>query len=193
MRRTPHTSRPELKFEDPFQPSPPAARALELGWVTRTDLLRLKAIARLRARGLPSWVTWIDLLQEAFARVLEDKRRPPPDVPMVAFIAEVMRSLRSEHLRRSQLESLHQQQAQGAVPQPSHGPEDQLAAAQALLRLHALFADDPQALQVVGALGEGFTAEEIRARHGITATGYDTIRKRIRRTLLREGLRFLTP
>jgi hypothetical protein len=35
------------------------------------DLMRLKAVARLYARGLPPEVGWSDLLQEAFARVLD--------------------------------------------------------------------------------------------------------------------------
>ena len=40
----------------------PAEAALGLGLVTRMDLLRLKAIARLQAWGLPPDVDWEDLL-----------------------------------------------------------------------------------------------------------------------------------
>lgn len=44
-----------------------AETALALELVTEVDLLKLKAIARLHARGLPPDVSWDDLLQEAFA------------------------------------------------------------------------------------------------------------------------------
>ena len=46
----------------------PAETALALKLITRMDFLRLKAIARLYARGLPPDVTWDDLLQEANVR-----------------------------------------------------------------------------------------------------------------------------
>jgi hypothetical protein len=39
----------------------PAAEALSRKLVTKMDLLRLKAIARLQARGLPPEVGWSDL------------------------------------------------------------------------------------------------------------------------------------
>jgi DNA-directed RNA polymerase specialized sigma24 family protein len=65
------------------------------------DLLRLKTIARLYARGLPPDVMWEDLLQEALTRVLTGSRRPPYGVALVAFVAGIMRSLKSEHWRRA--------------------------------------------------------------------------------------------
>jgi len=59
------------------------------------DFLRLKSIARWHARGLPPDVTWDDLLQEAVTRVLVGSRRQPEGLTMVAFLAGVMRSLRT--------------------------------------------------------------------------------------------------
>ena len=63
----------------------PAESALALRLVTEMELLRLKTIAKLHARGLPPDVGWDDLLQE--------------NVPIVAFLAGIMRSLKSEHWR----------------------------------------------------------------------------------------------
>ena len=174
-----------------FQHDPPAAQALAQGLVTRTDLLRLKAIARLHARGLPGWVSWTDLLQEAFARTLEGRRRLPPDVPIVAFIAEVMRSLRTDHLREAHRAALHARRLEGAPPLSGEQPEERVAAQQQLARIYALFADDRQALQVIQGLGAGLAPAEICIASGMTATDYDSTRKRIRRALLREGLRYL--
>ena len=82
-------------------PKTPAGQALTLKLVTKMDLLRLKAVARLLARGLPAEVGWSDLLQEAFARVLDGSRQCPEDLPTVVFLAGIMRSIRAQHFRRA--------------------------------------------------------------------------------------------
>src|SRR5271163_4921104 len=46
--------------------------------LTDADLLRLEALARLRARGLPGGVAWSDLLNEAIRRALDGSRPWPP-------------------------------------------------------------------------------------------------------------------
>jgi len=151
--------------------------------VSEADLLRLKALARLHARGLPGGIEWSDLFHEALARVLEGKRRKPENVEMVPFVAEVMRSIRNEHWRRAQRE------VPGAMDTivSQENPERRLAAAQALAALDRLFADDKLALQIMAGLGVGLTPEEIRQRYGMTPTEYDSVRKRMRRKLLRDG------
>jgi DNA-directed RNA polymerase specialized sigma24 family protein len=78
----------------------PAETALALGMVSGIELLRLKTIARVYARGLPPDVAWDDLLQEALTRIVVGGRQQPEDVTMVAFVAGIMRSLRAEHWRR---------------------------------------------------------------------------------------------
>src|SRR5688572_16619922 len=79
----------------------PAQTALALELVTRLDLLRLKSIARVYARGLPPEVVWEDMLQEALTRVITGSRRRPEGVTTVAFVAGVLRSLRADHWRRA--------------------------------------------------------------------------------------------
>ncbi len=177
---------------------PPADRALALKLVTDCDLLRLKVIARLHGRSLPPDVSWADLLQEALARVLDGSRAIPPDVPPVAFLAGVMRSIKAEHWRRRRrateeqpaLASEYQVVAAESVdacdPQPD--PERWLIAAQQLQAIGTLFAQDPVALQIIAGLGDGLTAEEIRRALGMTKTDYDSARKRMRRALIRAGL-----
>jgi hypothetical protein len=56
------------------------------------DLSRLRALAGLRARTLPG-VDWSDLLNEAIVRAPDRTRRWPPTVPILAFLAGVMRSM----------------------------------------------------------------------------------------------------
>src|ERR1700756_3688613 len=68
------------------------AIARALAALTSSDLLRLKRVAQLRARLLPG-LEWEELLNEAVLRALEGSRRWPEGVPLLAFLAGVMRSL----------------------------------------------------------------------------------------------------
>jgi DNA-directed RNA polymerase specialized sigma24 family protein len=71
-----------------------------LAALSQEDLLRLRAIARLRARSLPGGMSWSDLLHEAVLRALTGARPWPPGVPLLAFLAGIMRSLCDEQWRR---------------------------------------------------------------------------------------------
>jgi len=177
----------------------PSVTALSLKLVTEMDLLRLKSIARLHARGLPPDVSWDDLLQEAFTRVLTNQRVKPDDVGMVAFLAGIMRSLRSDHIRRARRgvrrDDSRWLDRDEDEPLPDHEVLDPTAdleraliAADELDKIRQLFADDRQAQQIIDGLAEGLTAEQIRAQHQISRTDYDSARKRMRRCLIREGL-----
>jgi RNA polymerase sigma-70 factor (ECF subfamily) len=175
----------------------PASAAVTLGLVTKMDLLRLKTLARLYARGLPPDVDWEDLLQEALTRVLVGARVVPADVPPVAFIAGVMRSLRSEHRRRFVrsrriIASDHPETSAASrdvdVRDESALPERILSARQELAQIRRLFADDPVVLGIIDGLAAGLEPEQIRNRLDLTSTAYDTARRRMRRALLREGL-----
>jgi DNA-directed RNA polymerase specialized sigma24 family protein len=175
----------------------PSEIALAKTLVSEMDLLRPKTIARLHARGLPPEYTWDDLLQEAFARVLSGARQPPPGVSTVAFIAGVMRSLRSEYWRRKgqdePLDVLEYEHRSLQVADDSTDPERAVSAYQELAGLAKLIEGDAVALQIITGLAEGLDAEEIRVSAAVSKTSYDSARKRIRRTLLREGLRFCLP
>ncbi|MEO8316050.1 MAG: sigma-70 family RNA polymerase sigma factor [Pseudomonadota bacterium] len=165
--------------------------------IAKLDLLRLKTLARLYARGLPPDVDWEDLLQEALTRVLTGSRVVAGEVPPVAFIAGVMRSLRSEHRRRflrARRDAAAEQRGASVagrdveVRDTSPLPERVLSARQELAQICNLFADDPVVLGILNGLAEGLEPEQIRERLGLTSTAYDTARRRMRRALLREGL-----
>jgi DNA-directed RNA polymerase specialized sigma24 family protein len=186
---------PSLSYDSSLAPSH-TALALEL--VTEMDLLRLKSIARLYARGLPPDVSWDDLLQEAITRVLTGKRVRPSDVPMVAFLGGVMRSLRADHIRRARHGGGREDprwiddEGEGAFElellDPNADPERALIVTEELEKIRQLFAGDAIALLIIDGLAEGLAPEQIRARNGISRTEYDSARKRMRRTLIREGL-----
>ena len=181
-------------------PKTPAGQALTLKLVTKMELLRLKAVARLLARGLPPEVGWSDLLQEAFARVLDGSRKCPEDLPLVVFLAGIMRSIRAQYFRRARRVAARLPQIRveldlddhpdSEASDPTPDPERSLIAMQQLAEIDRLFADDRQAQQVIEGLFEGWSPEQIRARYDMSRTDYDSTRKRMRRALLREGLKW---
>ncbi len=176
----------------------PAQTALALDLVNEMDLLRLKTIARVYARGLEPEVAWEDMLQEALTRVLVGSRLRPEGVTMVAFVAGILRSLRADYWRRAARASAgndtvridHESDESLAVvmSDPTPGPERELVALQELSTIRELFASDPTALQIIDGLGRGLSAEQIRRSTGLSKTDYDSARRRMRRKLLREGL-----
>jgi DNA-directed RNA polymerase specialized sigma24 family protein len=184
-------------------PKTPAGHALEAKLVTEADLLRLKVIARLQARGLPPHVGWGDLLQEAFTRVLDGSRRQPPGVPMVPFLAGVMRSIKEQHWRQARRRSRQVPKlvaelgpidiAEDGLLDPAPSPERRVIAIQEMEALNKLFADDLQATQILDALYERQTPEETCDIHAMSKTDYDSTRKRMRRAVVRAGLRMLEP
>jgi RNA polymerase sigma-70 factor (ECF subfamily) len=154
------------------------------------DLLRLRAIARLRARSLPAGMSWSDLLHEAMLRALAGTRPWPPGVPLVAFLAGVMRSLCDEQWRRRRLQDAL------PAPEPANAPDDPeraLAASEAITAIHRLFAADAMATRVITGLLSGMSPEAIRRHYGLSDVEYDTARRRMRRTMLRHGLTWSWP
>jgi RNA polymerase sigma-70 factor (ECF subfamily) len=57
-----------------------------------SDLVRLKRLAQLRARQ-QAGLEWDELLNEALLRALDGWRRWPEGLPLLAFLAGIMRSL----------------------------------------------------------------------------------------------------
>lgn len=173
------------------------ARAIHA--LSDTDLIRLKALARLWSRGLPGGLGWTDILNEAIVRVLDGSRPWPPRVPLLAFLSGVMRSICDDQWRKARRESLVRNGDGSAPGAPTEeaaaapDPERTLAAAQALAEVNRLFAADPCALKVIAGLAEGFTSGEICRTYEMTELEYDTTRKRMRRKLLRHDLVWSRP
>ena len=184
------------RVEGAAVPSPRDIRAA-LAALSDDDLLRLRALARLRARGLPGGVAWSDLLHEAVLRALEGTRRWPPGVPLLAFLAGIMRSLCDEQWRRRRRERPLPQAGDAAATLADVAveadPERAYAAAEALAAVDRLFASDVMALKVIAGLTNGLSAEEIQRLYGVSAVEYDTARRRMRRALLRHGLAWAWP
>lgn len=170
------------------QPHSPSDLAGALAALSDADLLRLRAIARLRARGLPG-LDGMDLLNEAWLRLLDGSRAHPEGVPLVAVVAQAMRSIAHDHWKRARREGPLRADGEAALRQPdlspAADPERATAAAQALAEIDRLFAADPVALRIVAGLADGLDAAEIRRRYALDRTTYDSARRRMRRALLR--------
>ncbi|MFE1602001.1 RNA polymerase sigma factor [Methylobacterium sp. ID0610] len=172
----------------PEEDGPDLAEALAA--LSDADLVRLEAVARLRARSVPG-LDPADLLHEAVLRALSGARHRPPGLPLTVFLAGCMRSLCQDHWRRLQRER-RVMVAAGETrveaepdPAPQADPERVLAAAQALRALRGLFERDATVLAILDGLAQGATPPEIRSRYGLSETTYDTARRRMRRALLR--------
>jgi DNA-directed RNA polymerase specialized sigma24 family protein len=166
----------------------PLEQAVALKLVSDMNLLRLKASARFLARGLAPEIYWWDLLQEAFARVLNGSRRCPEGVPIDVFMTGVMRSLRAEYWRRRWQQEVSRLLRGEEVSDPGPDPERAVLAQQELEAIKELFADDPVVTHIITGLEDGLSAEEIRTKYGLSSTEYDSARKRMRRALLRDGI-----
>ena len=167
--------------------------AATLAALTRADRARLAQIARMRCLGVVG-LEWTDLLNEAFVRMLDGRRRWPRSVPLVAFIAQTMRSIASESrsddlLEYGAIEAESMSGVEGDAPLRALAhtditPEREVAAQKALEAIDALFADDATGHAVLGGLAEGETASELGARLQLDATQYASTLRRIRRRLL---------
>jgi DNA-directed RNA polymerase specialized sigma24 family protein len=176
-----------------------AAVSRALAALTEADLLRLQALAHLRARGLPRGISWADLLHEALVRSLDGSRQWPPGVPLLVFLVGVMRSICDETWRRHRREvtliAFEQDVAAECekIACPAPDPERVLAATEATAAIYRLFADDETALLIISGLANGMSADDIRSVHALSSLAYDSARRRIRRALLRAGLSWETP
>ena len=175
----------------------PTSVSQALARLSEADLLRLQALARLRARSLPRSISWSDLLHEAIVRALDGSRQWPAGVPFLAFLSGVMRSLCNEMRRRQgrEAELILSGDETGRREAACLGPDQErvFAAAEAVSAIHRLFAGDKVALRIIAGLAEGLSPEEIRAMHDFSPVEYDSARRRMRRALLRAGLSWSAP
>lgn len=171
---------------------------MALARLSSADLLRIKQLARLRAAGLTR-VDWQDLLNEAITRMLAGTRRWPKSVPLVAFLAQTMRSVASEEWRRLDQDG---EVLESDLPPTDQGPPVALAeiavnpidperetlARRTIEEIQHLFQDDDEAREVLNGMARGLTPEEIQSEARMSETRYASAQKRIRRRLARHFL-----
>jgi len=159
------------------------ARALAA--LTPADLVRLKRLARLRARLLPG-LEWDELLNEALLRALDGSRHWAEGVPFLSFITGIMRSLvdRRLHERRRLAErALASGEASEEAP-----PDAQLHARQCLAAIAQFFAGDPDVLALIAALARQYLGGSDDPAPRLSQKRREAARKRLARAILRGQL-----
>lgn len=143
--------------------------------LTPAQKTALVKFARLYARKTA--YEWEDLLQEALSRVLACDRSWRRDLPVVAFLAGVMRSIAWEWKRTK--DSTVEEVDVGDEGAEASGVLARLD----ITRVLSLFDDDPVAKKMVTEMMLGTRAEELREVCGLTPIAYESIRRKIRRRI----------
>ena len=164
-----------------------------LGALSKSDIARLNAIARFRARAAPG-LDWRDLLHEAIERCLDGTRKWPRNLPLLFFLREVMRSLASEHFRKmvhgpicseADLPVGDLESPLLSAASDDASPEREAAARDMIASIMEIFAGDGEVLAVIDGMGLGLSPSEIQTGSNMTATEYASAQRRIRRGLAR--------
>jgi DNA-directed RNA polymerase specialized sigma24 family protein len=163
-------------------PEPAASASLSLAEaeaairaLTDDDKASLMTIAMMYARKTP--YDHEDLVQEAMYRVLDGKRAWPRDLAPVRFLWGVVRSIASEWQKKRKPPKVP---AQCADPE---GEERRAIAGLDVVRILALFDDDPIAQILVRGMMEGARGQELQELSGLAKTDYESKRRKIQRRL----------
>jgi len=153
-----------------------------IGRLRGTDLVRLAALARLWATGLRQHDA-DDLLNEALYRILSGRRPWPSDVPLPAFLSQVMRSIASQWRQEDRREPLKEDETKEVLEPEGHNPSTQYHITDLISRMRRKLEADPLALGVFDHVLADSDRVKARTALGMDATQYDTARRRMVRLL----------
>lgn len=153
-----------------------------IGRLRGPDLVRLAALARVWASGLRQHDA-DDLLNEALDRVLSGRRPWPIDVPLPAFLSQVMRSIASQWRQEGRREPLKEDEAGQGFEEESHNPRSCYEIDDLIARMRQTLETDPPALGVFEHMLADNDREDAQLALAMNATQYDTARRRMVRRL----------
>jgi DNA-directed RNA polymerase specialized sigma24 family protein len=153
-----------------------------IGRVRGRDLVRLGALARVWATGLRQHDA-DDLLNEALDRVLSGRRPWPIDVPLPAFLSQVMRSIASQWRQEDRREPLKEDEIGEMIEEETHNPGAGYEMSDLISRMRRTLGTDPPALGVFEHILADSDREDAQAALGMNVTQYDTARRRMVRQL----------
>lgn len=156
--------------------------------LSEADSIRLRNSSKYYAH---SAISADDLLQEAFCRALDGRRRCPTDVDVVRFLTQAMRSIASEKREKSKRQGVvvsieRDDGIESVIPSPPTVEETAIRdeeASRIRSAIISLFDDDETARDLAEGIMEEFTREELRELTDLDKTAYDTKRKLIRRRI----------
>ena len=170
--------------------------------LTDLELAKLRYRAKFWAGSLGRYAMgrdWEDLLNEALVQMLNGQRSWNPEVGIVRFIDQAMRSIRWSWLAKGERSGVTgvvrvastdsaQDSDEVALPEASSSPEALAADREILDKIEALFAEDSDASNVLTGYALGMKGPELREQAGLSEKEFEAARRRIRRRLLKEGL-----
>lgn len=157
-----------------------------LGSLTEAKWIKLGISAENLCWGLA--IEGQDLLQLAFRKALEGKRKCPRELPVEIFIYGAMKSLVDAYLRKRKRDPLHLAVAMTEEEdslnitdlQPTiDTPEEMMKAKQILTEIDRVLKDD-EAMVVMAQL-DGYDPQQIQELVGLTSTQYASTLRSIRR------------
>ncbi|TPI10336.1 hypothetical protein FJW06_23630 [Mesorhizobium sp. B4-1-3] len=154
-----------------------------LSRLRQPDLLRIAALADTWVRGLRRRDA-SDLLNEALARILSGDRPWPAEISLHAFLSQVMRSIASQWRHEDAREPLALDQVGEFLELPA--AEDDLDFANLAQRMREALLNDEPALGIFHHILSQTSRRDACLQLGLDATGYDTARRRMTRTLRRQ-------
>jgi hypothetical protein len=153
------------------------------------DLRKLRLIEQRRLAGTDFSPGL--LYQEAVCQALVGERHCPREVPLIAFLAQSMRSIAS-HRRKELSRQVPTSKVDGSgnlvdlpIAADQLDPEQTLMekeAADVVTEIYKLLEGDDEAQLTIMAIDDGKRGKELRDELGVDQAGYDYIMKRIRRS-----------
>lgn len=127
-----------------------------------------------------------DLIQEAYLRILDGRREWPRGLSAPTFFYGVIRSVASEWTKKRKkevpIEAIDIEDKQQAAER-GRAAERGILAKFDVMRIIALFEDDPIAKEIVIAEMDGARGEELLKLSGLSLTEYESKRRKIRRRI----------
>jgi len=153
------------------------------------DWLKLRKIASIHASRCKA--NWEDILNEAFCRALEDRRKCKKNLNIIVFLDGTMRSIANYRNKASKSDPLEhvipifKETDEGlviTVDLPDNcTPDNELEAQQTLESFEELFDGDDEATMVLMGHQDNLPPNEIQELAGLNKTQYATVLRRIRR------------
>lgn len=163
--------------------------------LSQADLLRIRGYAQFRMRAVPATHTYgrnfEDLISEALTATISGQRRwNKSAVDFVGHLCGAIRSI-SSHWRTgggaeysSSTKTQIDQPGRDSISEiPSQRPdaERQVAAAQQIEQIKALFANDHMVINIIDGMSEGLNGRELKAKLGLSQVELESTMRRLRR------------
>jgi hypothetical protein len=157
----------------------------------KADKARVGLIAREWTSGTS--FEWQELLNEAIVRALAGTRKCPREISPVLFLAQTMRSIRSEWRNKWLREHDRTSDNPAANGIDRLSEENKRDVENAIARVLAYLSGDDDALKYLTGLLDGWTRRECMERFHWTKTHFETVRRRFNNKMARLGEQLRAP